>query len=455
MQRPSTAYRPPLPRRSHLAGGSGAAPGRCPFVGALADPGTSLAFPSDSNHCFRTSFPIPISSIHQENYCLSAQYAACPVFQQYASEPDKESLIAPMATAAIASPMGPNGGLPGDAIMTGAGVAVGATLSRPAPAVALSVAPLPASLPDFAPYDPSQEAPGAARHSTQIDKRIVLLGLALLALLALAGGARLKLFGGRADSEDARQGAVVALPTLAPTADQSSIASADVSTDAAPTATTPAAAGIVDAATATPTELDSVAATATALFAGVIAPIECSPAAWWAAYVVQEGDTVESLAAARGITPEELIVGNCLGPQPLAAGQSLFLPPVGVIVALPGPATATPVPTLPTTRTAGLPTRRPLLFPTPIVVIIATAHIITPEAPATDPPQPRPSRAPATAVPPPATATWRPTVTVPAPPPTATPPDLIATATPPEMATAAPTRTPPVPTSTVPVFPEP
>lgn len=461
MQR-STTYRPPLPRRPQPAGNPGAAPGRCPCVGALADPGTALAFPSDSNHCFRTNFPIPISSIHQENYCLTAQYVMCPVFQQYAAEPGKApAALTPAApapvTAGVAQPVGADDDLLAGAVFGGAEFAlgVGAARSVPTPAPALVSSPAPARERDFAPYDPSQESDPAPRRSLRVDKRIVLLGLALLALLALAGGARLKLFGGRAGVEDGRQGAVVVMPTLAPTADLSALA-ADLAAQATPTVAIPTAAvepagdGVATdapgAAATTSTELDSIAATATAMFAGAAAPVECAPVGWWVSYVVVEGDTVESLAASRGITPEELIVGNCLGPQPLVAGQSLFLPPVGVIIALLGQPTATLNPTAqPTaTRAPGLPTR-PALFPTPtpIVIIVATARGITPEAPATDEPPPRPSRAPSTVVPPPpATATPRSTATPAAPPSTATPPRPTATPAVPLTPTVRPTATP-------------
>jgi hypothetical protein len=185
------------------------------------------------------------------------------------------------------------------------------------------------------------------------------------------------------------------------------------------------------------------------MFAGAAAAAECAPVGWWMPYVVADGDTVETLAASRGIAPEELVVGNCLGPQPLLAGQSIFLPPVGVIIALLGPSTATPNPTaLPTaTGVSGRPTRRPGLFPTPtpVVIIVATARGITPEAPATDEPPPRPSRAPATAtVAPPATATPRATATPAVPPTTATPP-----VSPTPRSTATPAA-PSLPTSTVP-----
>ena len=94
MQRSAAPYRPPLIRRPSAAGNTNGTPGRCPFLGTPADPGTSLAFPSEANHCFRSRFPIPISSIHQENYCLSLQYESCPVYRQFMTE--NEATAAPV-----------------------------------------------------------------------------------------------------------------------------------------------------------------------------------------------------------------------------------------------------------------------------------------------------------------------------------------------------------------------
>ncbi len=101
------------------------------------------------------------------------------------------------------------------------------------------------------------------------------------------------------------------------------------------------------------------------MFAGVVATAECRAPEWWVAYVTMEGDTIETLATTRGILPEELIVANCLAGPDLAPGTQLLLPPVGVIVLLPGAvATLIPPTTMPTPASprAGRrwPCRRPL-----------------------------------------------------------------------------------------------
>ena len=437
MQR-SAPYRPPLLRRAPAAGTANPTPGRCPFLGTPADPGTSLAFPSEANHCFRSRFPIPISSIHQENYCLSSQYETCPVYRQYMTEGEALAAVAlPMAAVAVAEPpRGPADGV-GSAIApsmaVGAGMALGAGRATATP----FDEPV---YPDF-PTDPGPEpSPTPARGASRFEGRFVLLALLLLAMLLLAGWAWRTFLDGRDSTPTAAQGTVVTLPTLA----------ADAPTDAA--AGNPTGIAIVAAAEATATalgatvgdqptaaaaeptaaELDSVAATATAMFAGVVAPAECRAPEWWVPYVALEGDTIDGLAATRGILPEELIVANCLAGPDLAPGTPLQLPPVGVIVLLPG-AVATLIP--PTATPLGQPTRRPpLALPTPtfpVVIVVPTVQPIVPEPGDPTSPAPRPPRPPVL----PTAPTFPPVQ------PTATPPGIVATSTPPGIGQA--TSTPP------------
>lgn len=54
----------------------------CKHLGLLADPETSLTYPSLAHHCFRCNSPaIPLLE-HQENYCLVDAHQSCPVFMQ-------------------------------------------------------------------------------------------------------------------------------------------------------------------------------------------------------------------------------------------------------------------------------------------------------------------------------------------------------------------------------------
>lgn len=472
----SATYRPPLLRRPSAAGGANSIPGRCPFLGTPTDPGTALAFPSEANHCFRARIPTPISSIHQENYCLSHQYETCPVYRQYSTNEQAERAeVVPVAaiavgtaavgtatvgTAAVDAPDSPHWmseGV-GSAIAPAAAVTAGMALGAGRAPVAYDE-PI---HPDF--QTDAALSPRPAR-TRGIEPRALLLGLLLLAMLALAGWAVLTFLGGR--DRAGSQGAIVSLPTLAATVDMSvgqTEGAVAVGAAAEATATALGAAGatptvaVAAVETTTTTDsaaIDSVAATATALFAGASATAECRAPDWWVPYVTQEGDTVESLAASRGLLPEEIIVANCLASPDLAPGLELRLPPVGVIVLLPV-ATATAVPAATTTPRPNQPTPTfpaifatpPLIifFPTPAfpIVVLPTTEPLVPEPGDPTSPAPRPTSVPrpnATATPaPPAIL---PTMTPPIFGATSTPPIFGATSTPPTFGTVQPTKTPP------------
>lgn len=447
----SAPYRLPLLRRPNAAGGSNNTPGRCPFVGTPADPGTSLAFPSEANHCFRSRLPIPISSIHQENYCLSAHYETCPVYRQYATEDGGAELAAPVPVVVAAPEPARRPGEGITAAPTAAAVAAAAAAwaaDRDALAAPPGDSIFPDFQPDFGPEPVLEPEPRVAREKG----RTILIGAAVLAVLALAGWFALTLLESR-DNAATMQGTVVTLPTLPATVDfgEGDGTGSNIAVGAAAEATATALAATERDASATPettsgqaltgeatsgaVEIDSVAATATALFAGVVATVECRAPDWWVPYVTLEGDTIEALAAARGILPEELIVANCLAEPALAPGIELRLPPVGVIVLLPGAAATLIAPTA--TFPAGLPTRRPpILFPTPTfpALAIPTARPPELEPGEPEPDQPRPTAPPVLPIP---------TVTPPSLPPTSTPPFFGATSTPPGVATAPATKTPP------------
>jgi len=500
----SAPYRPPLPRRPAAVASDTPPADRCPFLGTAADPEVSLAFPSDANHCYRSRFPVPLSSIHQESFCLTEQYASCPVYRQFAEKDPAvvATAVAPVVAAEntggepVTGPLPPAGSR-GDSAAAAAAPALAFSAAMTAAAARPTVAPppvapapvaaspaLPAPIlpppapsifpldePDFPDFQPDflpEPEPAPARRAG-VNGRMVLAGLLVLALLVLAGWLWLNYLSNRGE-ERAASGTVVSLPTLAATADLTTVqAGLAVGAAAEQTATalaatvidglalqaTPTAAVVSattdDAAATTGAELDGIAATATALFVGAAPTRTCGAPEWWVAYVAQEGDTLEALAAARGILPEEIIVANCLAGPDLAPGQQLALPPIGVIVLLPGLATPTPAAT--TTRAAGFPTRRPGPFPTatfPVVIILPTHQppvVESTEAPTRDVSEP-----PTRVAPTPTQAGVRPSATPPIFP-TATAPNPFATATPALPATAQATRTPPggqvTPTGTV------
>jgi len=462
----SAPYRPPLPRANAANGAS--VNGRCPLLGTPADTNTSLSFPSDANHCFSTRFAVPISTIHQENYCLSDHYGDCPVYRQ---RQQADAVIAAplMAAVAVGPLLGADGPSapewdepePVSAAAVAAMSAAGAAAYAPTPPAPLFNWEQPTH-PDF---QADMDAAAARRRPARgVDSRAVLVALLLLALIPLAWWAWTALRSGTPQAT--APGTVVTLPTSRADSGQAALATTGAGgiavlpdATATSTATPPATAGgavePVEPATITPiptmSQLEGVAATATALFLNATVVTECAAPDWWVAYTVEAGDTIETLAAQRGIRPEELIVANCLAGPELTPGALLRLPPVGVIVAL--PATVAPTSAAPTpmpSRTAG-PTRFPVLptppvviiFPTPTFPIFGTATAEPPDQPTDSPPRPtaRPTQAPTSAVPPTATPPNPfPTATSPGNRPTATPPVGQPTATPPG---AQPSRTPP------------
>lgn len=455
----SSAYRPPLPRRPQATGAT-SAPDRCPFLGTAADPGTSLAFPSDANLCHSTRLQVPISTIHQENYCLSPNFEACPVYRQHATAETSDSLL-PLTAVAVAVATGdePAPWEPAPIPATTAAVPLaGAAIYSPPPMPAPSLSPPSRSAlnweqqehPDFT----ADIAAESARRSRRVDGRPVLIGLLLLLLIPLVWWLWTNVRPGARGAAEPVSGAVVTLPTLiataeVPTTDGAAIAAAASATPAASAAgqsdgATTDSASATDgspasaaspAATATPTDLENIAATATALFAAATPATECVAPAWWVAYTVEAGDTLDNLAAARGVLPEELIVANCLAGPELPVGLVIALPPVGVIVAQPGQATATATRAAATpTRVTALPTAPIFFLPTPtfpVVIILPTAAPT--DEPATRPPTRQPTRPPD-----------QPTMTPVGPMATATIPFVFPTTTPPAPNTPGATQTPPL-----------
>ena len=464
MQR-SAPYRPPLPRANAANGAS--VNGRCPLLGTPADPGTSLSFPSDANHCFSARFAVPVSTIHQENYCLSEHYERCPVYRQ---RQQAEAAVIPLVAVAE-EPAAMHWAEPEPTPAAAPMSVAGATAYTPAP----TAPPFNWEQPTHPDFQADMDAAAARRRPARgVDSRAVLVALLLLALIPLVWWAFTAL---RSDTPQAAvSGTVVTLPTSSTRDEQVAVATSSVggiaalpdatATSVEAPATASTAAGAAEPATITPiptmSELESIAATATALFLNATVVTECVAPDWWVAYTVELGDTIEALAAQRGIRPEELIVANCLAGPEMTPGAVLRLPPVGVIVALPatvGPtATASPVPS----RTAG-PTRFPalptppvvIIFPTPTFPLFATATAEPPEQPTDSPTRPparptsRPTQAPTSAVPPTATPPNPfPTATPPSGQPTATPPGTQPSRTPPgdgdnPTPTGTPTRTPP------------
>ncbi len=56
-------------------------PSQCPHLGILDDPSTLHSFPSTWNGCFRVKTPGVPNFEHQEKFCLTGGYLACPVYK--------------------------------------------------------------------------------------------------------------------------------------------------------------------------------------------------------------------------------------------------------------------------------------------------------------------------------------------------------------------------------------
>ncbi len=465
MQR-SISYRPPLPRRVQATHAPGT-PDRCPLLGTTADPGTSLSFPSDANYCHSTRLSVPISTIHQENFCLSPNYENCPVFRQH-NAVKQESTFLPVAAMAVAGvdddndddPWAPTADVaPVAPAMSGASGMAAATARPPAS---------PLSFPWEEPAHPDFQADVAAatarRDARRGSTRPIWVSLLLLALIPLAWWLWTNARPGARDASEEAGGTIVTLPTLMATSETEASAPGGAAVaDAGAMATPSPVAGAGGEAQATPlplptaeptataSDLERIAATATALFAAATPVTECVAPSWWVTYSVEAGDTIEGLAAMRGIRPEELIVANCLAGPELQPGMLLWLPPVGVIVVRPGQATTTATVAATPPRRPVQPTRAPFPFPTPtfpVVIIIPTmAPTRTPadESPTDEPPTRQPTRPPVqpTATLPGVSTTA--TATVPVIFPTSTPPPFGPTQTPPGVEPTVTATLPPIP----------
>jgi LysM repeat protein len=468
----SAPYRP-TPSNSQQTAEASDSSEQCPFLGSSTAPGTSLEFSSDSNKCFSTRLAVPVSTIHQANYCLSSNYETCPVYRERAGKANGAPVV-PLAAIATAAATATAVGATGAAVGA-TNTAAGSSLSWSEPldifapagqesssSVAEATPPQPSAVnsPLLFPWEETPHpdfqadlvSATARRRSRQVNRRPVLIALLLLALIPLAWWAWTSVRPGSRGADETVEGTVVTLPTLmattragAPAAGGGDIASNETPATTESGGSAGSAGALPGEATAEPTaeptasELENIALTATALFVNATAVTECAAPSWWVAYTVEEGDTIDALAVTRGISSEELIVANCLAGPDLVTGSMLLLPPVGVIALLPtATATATP-PATRVTRVPTLPTRRPIFFPTPTFPVVIILTPAAPTAEPTDEPATRPPARPTTAP----TSAAQPTATAPNPlaSATSTPPAFMTSTPPPIGGTATPTPT--------------
>ncbi len=427
-------YRPPLTRtRTPAIGQSKSARySACPYLGTEADPGTSLSYPTDANHCYRTRLPVPISGIHQESYCITDRYQSCPVYQQnlhlddvaMASVPVTfyNEAMQPEAVAEVAStvPVEERDSNLRSVLMAALVLALllgswwiwRSFLADSDPNLALN------TLQTEPTIAIAEQPPGGASEATTADGQ--------------PGSAPAAIIG--ADSEPT---ATAFPPTAIPTEETERSDAAEIALPELPPTATPAPLAEVDVCERTPV--------------------------WWTPYVVQSGDTLDSLAEQLGLERDLIMESNCLDAMVIVPGLTISLPPLGIVVDITptgaitptAELTATAIGTAVATATAasgpiaGVPSATATSIVIPSATPAATATGDQPDDLVTPPPRPtrRPTTVPTSTIIPTATAPVLPTVGGP----TATPPVA------PSIGT--PTATPPVlpgggsPTATPPALP--
>lgn len=430
-RQPDAGRQPGAPRPSlELEEGAPEPFERCPFLGTKNGPDTALPFASEEHRCFSASIPVPISMVHQRKYCLTAQYGLCPVYREkMGAVLPAESAPAPAPTPVIPPTVSPardeiksdiqetaplHGEQripwldPSDDMLTEMSALFGVGLtppeSPPVPSGNLPVFQWEMEVhPDFiaAEGDP---LPRPQFYRNPIVGRL-LIALLLLALIPTAwwlfshaperpgflpGGDSIQGVGlapmaPANGGDDAGNGLISGSSTATPTGQAAPISEASEIGVVVPIVTRDTGSSLID--------LEQIALTATALFADATMVTECVAPSWWVSYVIEKGDTIESLARSRGIQRELLIVANCLTQSDLEVGRTIFLPSAGVIddetIEAP-PALTAPVMINPTRPPMVSPTLAPVQVPTATAVII----IIPTALPTAVPPPPAPTTAP-------------------------------------------------------------
>jgi hypothetical protein len=403
-------------------------------LGNSENPGLASESPTELNFCHQPGLPVPVGLIHQENYCLSAQYQDCPVFLESVQRAEMRRLTElsnqpePITaqhwtddTASIFVPVGME-------LATGAADIPTADIFDWATK----------DTPDLEIFDPNVHVKIVPRrHRRRNGRNLLIIALVLMGLVAIGWGAWL-IFLSNTGGADPITNRLSRMPTMAPTANPVLLDTTGESgvepliPISTVQSTEPPPNQSIDNNRTEEADPDAIALTASALFPGGT-PVNCSPPSWWVRYIIQPGDTLKSLALSRGVTEAEVVEANCLPSGSLDAVALIYLPPLGIIgtasitaTPIPVPAISnTPRPIQPTIPSIQVPTSPPFIIPPiittePIIIISTQAPPVVPTSqppPAPTSPPPRPTN------PPQPTAPAAPTPTS-GPPPTATPPPL-------------------------------
>ncbi len=320
----------------------------CPFLGIYDDADTALAYPSPSNRCYRPPKPASVSNPHQGQYCLSAAYTRCPIFQKYAglnptSTPAEERALEPPA-ARTPSPAEFQGEPAVPPERTSSAVEMFLTPSEQPSAAPLS--PLesaefgPNSVPEGAPdpiqfsvdshitetqpmrpgawlpehVQPIQEIPPMVQKPPRRWLPVILVGFALVALLAAV---LWWVFTALPLNWNVLGASSTGMLTPTPTTTRPAL----IILPSGFTSTPPAAPEATRQPTTLSSDTSSVNPTAPAKI--------CFPPSNYVPYIVQTGDTLEGLSKAVGVSAAKLRDHNCLSESStLSPGDVVYLPSI-------------------------------------------------------------------------------------------------------------------------------
>lgn len=312
----------------------------CPFIGVEEDRFTAVGFPSQRNMCHRDNIPMPVDTIHQGKYCMSAEHTTCPIFLRQAgvvATPPAKAAKAAQAASSKPLRQAQTASLKADTIPLKSPKHRARTIVPPLMAVVGAVAIFLAVLLILPPSGAFQGMPPVAMTDT--------LSPLLPSLTSTSSSLGLLL-------------RVSLTPTslFSPT----------------PPST----------ATGNPT-LTATKRTSTSTPAPVVfVPTQCIPPAGWVLYIVRAGDTLSNLSRIFNISIAQLQSANCMGSSvTLYVGQSIYTPWIPATQIIPTQIIPTQIPPSPVPPSATVSTNTPV--PTTAVPTTAVPTTAVPSLTAT------------------------------------------------------------------------
>ncbi len=267
----------------------------CPYLGLPDDPGTRFTFATPAHRCHVKRQPRPIDLGHQGAYCLSSDFPACKLFR--ASAAAIGARAEPASTA-------------GRAVVTAIPDVPSPVVPPPTP-VADARSRLPASAPAVTVVTPSSVRPRGESHDTprltlterRGIRRRVLFALVVIGAAVLIGAIV--------------TGAIGPWPGAT-----GAVAPGAVATGAVATATINASASTTRSPS--PSSVPSASSAPTAVPSPTATPW---PEPSQTIHVVKAGESLTSIAALYGVTPQAIQHANKIkDPNLIHVGQKLIVP---------------------------------------------------------------------------------------------------------------------------------